>query len=243
MRNGFTLAEVLVTLGIIGIVAAMTLPAVVNKYREKVFITAAKRGYSNVVNAINRWNADNSIVGDYSFYFSSNNNNGLAIELAKKLNAVKVCTNSQVKNCGGAYKVKRATKTNNGKGETAVNTVMNANRIVLSDGSFIAVQTEVQNGSCTHTYWSYERDTNGNFIEDSSSPNGFKGQYKTSSNCGFIHIDTNGLKGPNQIGRDNFVIGFYPYKIYSRSDVYGNLDYVLANDKLIETEQYEIGKY
>lgn len=36
MRNkGFTLAEVLITLGIIGVVAAMTLPALVNQTQGK----------------------------------------------------------------------------------------------------------------------------------------------------------------------------------------------------------------
>lgn len=39
MKNyGFTLAEVLITLGIIGIVAAMTLPAIVSKYQEKFWL-------------------------------------------------------------------------------------------------------------------------------------------------------------------------------------------------------------
>lgn len=33
--SGFTLAEVLITLGIIGIVAAMTLPSVINNSRNK----------------------------------------------------------------------------------------------------------------------------------------------------------------------------------------------------------------
>ena len=35
MKKGFTLAEVLITLGIIGIVAAMTLPALVGRYKKK----------------------------------------------------------------------------------------------------------------------------------------------------------------------------------------------------------------
>ena len=35
MKKAFTLAEVLITLGIIGIVAAMTLPAVIQKNTEK----------------------------------------------------------------------------------------------------------------------------------------------------------------------------------------------------------------
>ena len=36
----FTLAEVLITLGIIGIVAALTIPALITKYQDKVTITA-----------------------------------------------------------------------------------------------------------------------------------------------------------------------------------------------------------
>lgn len=35
-KNGFTMAEVLITLGIIGIVAAMTLPALVQKYQNYI---------------------------------------------------------------------------------------------------------------------------------------------------------------------------------------------------------------
>lgn len=34
-KTAFTLAEVLITLGIIGIIATMTLPAVITKYRKK----------------------------------------------------------------------------------------------------------------------------------------------------------------------------------------------------------------
>ena len=35
---GFTLAEVLITLGIIGVVAAITIPTLVTNYKEKVFV-------------------------------------------------------------------------------------------------------------------------------------------------------------------------------------------------------------
>lgn len=40
--KGFTLAEVLITLGIIGIVAAMTLPILIQKHQEKVTVTKVK---------------------------------------------------------------------------------------------------------------------------------------------------------------------------------------------------------
>ena len=46
MKKGFALAEVLITLGIIGIVAAMTLPALVQKNQEKVTVTKLKKVYS-----------------------------------------------------------------------------------------------------------------------------------------------------------------------------------------------------
>ena len=45
-RNAFTLAEVLITLGIIGVVAALTLPATVQKQHEKVIIARVKKAYS-----------------------------------------------------------------------------------------------------------------------------------------------------------------------------------------------------
>lgn len=47
----FTLAEVLITLGIIGVVAAMTIPSLVTKYQKKVLETQFKKAYSVLLNA------------------------------------------------------------------------------------------------------------------------------------------------------------------------------------------------
>ncbi len=57
-KAAFTLAEVLITLGIIGIVAAMTLPTVINNTRHKELETAFKKSYANLANAVNLVNAD-----------------------------------------------------------------------------------------------------------------------------------------------------------------------------------------
>lgn len=51
MKKGFTLAEVLITLGIIGIVAAMTLPTLVNNYKKKTLHTQFLKAYSDMNNA------------------------------------------------------------------------------------------------------------------------------------------------------------------------------------------------
>lgn len=46
--NGFTLAEVLITLGIIGVVAALTIPALIKKYQEIVTIEKLKKVYTTM---------------------------------------------------------------------------------------------------------------------------------------------------------------------------------------------------
>lgn len=56
--NAFTLAEVLITLGIIGIVAAMTIPSLLNSIQDSQFKSALKETYSAIANATKRAQAD-----------------------------------------------------------------------------------------------------------------------------------------------------------------------------------------
>lgn len=56
--NGFTLAEVLITLGIIGIVAALTMPALIAKYQKQETVTKLKKFYSVMSQAITRAEED-----------------------------------------------------------------------------------------------------------------------------------------------------------------------------------------
>lgn len=58
MNKAFTLAEVLITLGIIGIVAAMTLPGVINNSRSKQLETAFKKNYSSISQALAMYQAE-----------------------------------------------------------------------------------------------------------------------------------------------------------------------------------------
>ena len=57
-KYGFTLAEVLITLGIIGVVAAMTLSTVISKIQDKQNIAKWKKEYSVISNAFNEVVAD-----------------------------------------------------------------------------------------------------------------------------------------------------------------------------------------
>lgn len=59
MKNkAFTLSEVLITLGVIGVVAALTLPSVINNTRNKQLEVAFKRNYSVLSQALERYFAD-----------------------------------------------------------------------------------------------------------------------------------------------------------------------------------------
>lgn len=72
MKNkAFTLAEVLITLGIIGIVAAMTLPALIQKNANKVVETRLAKFYSGINQAIKLAEVD---YGDKSYWYQDTNN-------------------------------------------------------------------------------------------------------------------------------------------------------------------------
>lgn len=50
-KFGFTLSEVLITLGIVGIVAALTIPAIMKNYKNRLYVSELKKVYSQLTNA------------------------------------------------------------------------------------------------------------------------------------------------------------------------------------------------
>lgn len=61
MRKAFTLAEVLITLGIIGVVAAMTMPSLINNYQQKQYEAKYAKAKNIMANAINLMMAQNNV--------------------------------------------------------------------------------------------------------------------------------------------------------------------------------------
>lgn len=61
-KQAFTLAEVLITLGIIGIVAAMTIPTIINNVQDQQCKTAYKKAFAVATQAWQSAYNDNSIV-------------------------------------------------------------------------------------------------------------------------------------------------------------------------------------
>ncbi len=51
MKKAFTLTEIIITLFIVGIIAALTIPAIIKNYREKIYSTQLKKVVSQIENA------------------------------------------------------------------------------------------------------------------------------------------------------------------------------------------------
>ena len=61
----FTLAEVLITLSILGVVAAMTIPNVISRYKEKVTVTKVKKMFTSLTDAYGQYLAENPSPSEF----------------------------------------------------------------------------------------------------------------------------------------------------------------------------------
>lgn len=92
-KIAFTLAEVLITLGIIGVVAAMTIPSLIQSYKEKATVTAVKQSYSIFAQALKMVTIDNpdlSALTDSSLS-AKENSQIMFNEISKHIKKVKSC--------------------------------------------------------------------------------------------------------------------------------------------------------
>lgn len=91
-KSAFTLAEVLITLGIIGVVAAMTLPALKQKLDERANITMLKKFYSEFTNATNLLIVDYGFPSGWGLKDNDSASSDFVLNLYKeRMNMVKIC--------------------------------------------------------------------------------------------------------------------------------------------------------
>lgn len=130
---GFTLAEVLITLGIIGVVAAMTIPTLMSNTNKSEFKTA----YKKVISAVNQA-VTLSVAIDY-LDFGDANTGDQSVEdsilgiLSKKMQIARVVTQSSNGGANGADDVYRMLERNSSGSSPGSNyTVFFADGMVLS---------------------------------------------------------------------------------------------------------------
>ena len=240
-KAAFTLAEVLITLGIIGVVAAMTLPALVNNYKEKELATQVKKTFSNIQNAALLAQKDLGAVGDNTFLFDVTNTHAeTAKNFAKYFNGAKVCENKSQKGCSQYYyKVKYATAYK-GYGDINKTYTPDGAKIILNDGSVLTIQ---QKTSCRRTNTGCKQDSSGNCIKDENGDT--ISVTEIHSDCATIFMDVNGLKRPNQFGADIYEIQVTTNKVKPGTwSAYGGTSFknILTGNGKLQYENYTEGE-
>lgn len=201
-NNGFTLAEVLITLGIIGVVAAMTLPSLVNNYKNKELKTRTKKTYSLIQQAIQKYQADSGTIGDVNGLFDTSKTSAeVTTNFSKYFKTSKICTTSSQKGCTKYYyQVNYSSPLYDGE-YNAANTSMSTPKFLLPDGALIGIS---QRTACIRTISPIQYNPDGTPKKDSEG-NILHSTYDENS-CASIYFDVNGASPPNQFGADAFEI-------------------------------------
>lgn len=177
VKKAFTLAEVLITLGIIGVIAAMTLPSVINRTRQKELETAFNKQYSVLQQAVMKVKYEDELPFDTVSYgisaITNDSESNFMKSLARQYNVLKNC-GSINKNTGCILQEEDGTF-------SYYKTLSNSSldRVYIDDGGFITTD-----GTTFFIEQGYQAETTG-FL---------------------VSIDLNGyLKKPNRMGYDLFM--------------------------------------
>ncbi|MFR1672277.1 MAG: type II secretion system protein [Candidatus Gastranaerophilaceae bacterium] len=204
LLKGFTLSEVLITIGIIGVVAALTLPVLIAKYKDNEYAVRCKRTYSLINQAIQRYQADAGVAGDITGLFDVTKTSAEVLEnFSKYFEVIRVCKNFTGDCSKYRYSVLYAYPVYD-VDSMAQSTFMSSPLIILKDGSIINV---LQKASCNHITSGPSYNPDGSIIVDSDgNPVVFEWH---NNYCASLTFDTNGIAGPNKFGADMFQVKIY----------------------------------
>lgn len=114
-KIGFTLAEVLITLGIIGVVAALTIPTLMHSTQEAEFKTGYRKAYSVISQALQKANNDNALTP------FTGTNGGLGLKanfqaIEQYFSIAKSCDASHMSECWDTSSGSESYRNENGNG-------------------------------------------------------------------------------------------------------------------------------
>ena len=206
VEQAFTMAEILLSLTIIGVVAAITLPSLTGNINERTWNTQRKALYARFSQAIALMPALNG-YGTVDDMTDTAAETFITAGLAKVLKINNICDNEHLNDCGIASKLNTFT----GSAISIPTTMHRLNGIFsqelnhnfpYSQVDTKAAAFETANGeSIAVYYYPYCR----NSLENSGV---FDAQSRMCVN--FVY-DLNGSKGPNTVGKDiGFISVLYP---------------------------------
>lgn len=186
MRNkGFTLAEVLITLGIIGVVAAMTIPILVRTQQKAQYVASLKKAYLQFNLALFNLSSDAGCVNDLKctgFFDTGTTNKTVGDEIVQYFKVIKNCSTT-----GNAGCFSHEASTAYDGSAARVNHDNSSYRFITADNMTFAIFNYGTN--CSDRNWSSHKTNN------------------LTQVCGYIVVDVNGPnQGPNNYGRDIFDI-------------------------------------
>ncbi len=210
-KTGFTLAEILITLAIIGIVAAITLPSLLVNVNEKAWDAQKKALHARLAQAIGQMNT----LGGYGTY--TEDEEGTATEdtaaesfildaLSKVYKINNVCGPDKLSSCGIPSKITTLDAVSEINFPTKMKELnaklLNGLHYTSEDGDVAdtkAAAFETVNGESVAVFY--------NPLCSSDTTTSHHAQNKMCAN--FIY-DLNGSEGPNQVGKDvGFITAFY----------------------------------
>ena len=211
IKNGFTLAEVLITLVIIGVIAALAISPLINTYVESSTVSKVKKGLSILGQAKKLAELQNGPIEGWEFGVGKN-----AETAAQFWNYLKPHI-SVAKDCGSSTDcyISVPIKKLNGSDWVNYNTQNMYYKLVLADGSVM---------------WFRMEDT-GKCLTSASGINNV---------CSEFWYDVNGDKSPNTLGKDVFlyainVDGVYPAingDCNKSSDGFGCSGYIIQHNDM-----------
>lgn len=176
----FTLAEVLITLGIIGVVAAMTIPTLMQDSQNRENKAAWKKAYTEIAQTYNVIISENGFTAKGLFTGDLLGSTVLADKFEEKMKFSKTCDGVPI--TGGS-----------GLGVSAEGCWHKANEWKMLDTTGKAAYTFP--GAIT---------INGRLISFEIVSTNCSTAYGNLNRCGTIFVDVNGFKNPNVIGKDIF---------------------------------------
>ncbi len=209
--KGFTLAEVLITLAIIGIVAAITLPSLLVNVNEKAWEAQKKALHARMAQAIGQMN----MLGGYGQF--ETDEEGTATEdtaaesfildaLSKVYKINNVCGAGKLSACGVPSKI----ATLGGEAEISFPTKMSELNEKLLNGAHEANEE----GDVADTKAAAFETVNGEsvavFYNPLCSSDTSLNNVAQNKMCVNFIFDVNGSEGPNEVGKDvGFITAFY----------------------------------
>lgn len=183
---GFTLSEVLIVVGIIGIIAEMTIPTLVQNVDDTATVVALKKEMSVLQQAMTAAQADDNQMDNWPGTDQPSLNASANAALSKYLKVQK--------NCGTASGCFAPIYISSVKSSTyTLNLDSNGySKMLLADGTSIAINCGYYSSS----------DGNGNLVE-----------FHPASIM--LYVDINGPKGPNRLDFDLFEFVLYSEYYYS----------------------------